>query len=85
MRNISDIKMEYVSAVKSDNGVDMSPCLYRIALAADPRSLPQFTQTQFVIERRNESDWSAVNRYIATAPLSTVSLLSLLERIEARL
>ena len=80
----SDISNDYAMALKSNNNVETSPSLYRIAFASDPRTLPQFVNTQFLIERRNNSDF-VMNRYIATAPLSTKSLLSLLERIESRL
>jgi len=73
-----------LDAVKADNNIDISPSPNRIAWGADPRGLAQFTQTQFVIERRVETDW-VLNRYIATAPLTTASLMSLMERIEERL
>jgi hypothetical protein len=80
----SEITSDYATMLKSHNNVDASPSLYRIALSADPRELPQFTQTQFLIERRNDAAFS-LNRYIATAPLASDKLLSLLERLEGRL
>jgi hypothetical protein len=81
---LGEISKDYAETLKSDNGVDASPHLLRIAIGADPRGLPQFTQTQLLIERRNDSYWET-NRYIATAPLATNSLLALLERLEKRL
>ena len=44
LNSFSEITNDYTKALKSDNDVDVSPSLYRIALAADPRELPQFTQ-----------------------------------------
>lgn len=54
----------------------------RIAFAADPKSVPPHTNTEYLFERRGSAPFS-MERYFCAAPLQTDEHISLLEKLEA--
>lgn len=73
------------TAYKAENDqFDYPLHLSQFALSADPKELPPFVHTSFVIEPRGNYPYAA-NRYFSNAPVTTERHLELLEEIEATL
>jgi hypothetical protein len=60
---------------------DININLMRLAVNADPQTVPHLRNTQFLIERRLQRPYTE-NRYLCTAPLRTEDHIALLEKIE---
>ena len=71
-------------ALQSAYGWDYEYNLHRIALAVDPTAIPPLRNTQFFMERRTQSPYSA-NRYYCGAPLPNDQHIDLLQTIEREL
>ena len=73
------------TAYKSENDQFDYPLHFaRFGLSADPKELPPFAQTGFVMEPRGNHPYTA-NRYFSIAPVTTDRHLELLEKIEETL
>jgi hypothetical protein len=84
LKHFSMLQSACAGAWQAAYGYDILLSLERFALEADPASVPPYTNTKFVIERRANTPFSA-NRYYCGAPLPTIAHLRLLEQIEKTL
>jgi hypothetical protein len=84
LRGLSAITKYMAAAFKESYGDDIDVSLLRIALNADPLTVPPLRNTQFLIERRIQRPYSE-NRYHCIAPLRTEDHIALLENIERAL
>jgi hypothetical protein len=84
LRGLSAVADHMAAAFKQSYDDDINVSLLRIALNADPLTVPPLRNTQFLIERRLQRPYSE-NRYHCTAPLRTEDHIALLENIERTL
>ena len=80
-KSMTDIMSLIESSYNQAYGDDVKINLHRLALNADPITVPQFRNTTFFIERRIQRPYSE-NRYQSGAPLRTEDHIALLEAIE---
>jgi hypothetical protein len=76
---ITNLVSDALSRSYGWHNLDIS--LLRLAVNADPQTVPHLRNTQFLIERRLQRPYSE-NRYFCTSPLRTKDHIALLEMIE---
>lgn len=84
LRNFEAISQNVTDAINNAYGLRAKINFFRLALAADPQTVPALFNTQLLIERRVGVPF-AQNRYYSAAPLTTDAHLTLLEKIEGSL
>ena len=79
-----EIRRQIAKSFKDAYGQMLDFQMQRVAFNVDPQTVPQYTQTDFTIDRRGGAAYS-LNRFFCLAPLKTEAHVALLERIEGTL
>jgi hypothetical protein len=80
-RNFAKLQKLIADAHEEAGGARLDFEVAKLSIAADPKSLPQFTNTEYLIDRRQDTPFSQ-NRFFCSAPLRTDAHLRLLEKLE---
>jgi hypothetical protein len=84
LAKFSEVRRLIATSYEAAYGTALDFQMQRVAFNVDPKTVPQFTQTDFAIDRRGNTAYS-LNRFFCTAPLKTEGHIALLQQIERTL